>query len=312
MKYSLIIPVYANYDSLPELLMLLTQLQVNLQGKLEVIFVIDASPDNAYGYLEKYLPTQTFASQLILLSKNYGSFSAIMAGLSQARGQYFAVMAADLQEPPELVLAFFNTLENQTENIDIAFGVRESRQDPFLTRICSKLFWFFYRKCIQKAIPPGGVDMFACNQLFRQHLLSLRESHSSLIGLLFWMGFSQKFITYARLPRKQGKSAWTFSKKFKYFSDSLFSFSDLPIKLLFLTGMLSFVFCALFGLFLIFAKLFFNLIHVPGYTSLLLTVLFFTGINTFGLGIIGSYAWRAFENSKNRPNYIISKQIFIN
>jgi glycosyltransferase involved in cell wall biosynthesis len=303
--YSLIIPVYKNEDSLPELLIALKDLQQELSKTLEVIFVIDGSPDNSYLYLKKHLPNCSFPSSLILLSRNFGSFAAIRAGLKIARGDYFAVMAADLQEPPELILQFFQALEN--DEADITFGVREKRDDPFLNKIFSNIFWSCYKKFIQKDIPKGGVDMFGCNRIFRDHLLELNESNSSLIGLLFWLGFRRAFIPYNRQPRKHGKSAWTFSRKLKYLSDSLFSFSDLPIRILIFLGLTGILFSIIFSLFLISAKIS-HWIILPGYTTTILIILFFTALNALGLGIIGSYVWRAFENSKMRPQTVIMKQ----
>jgi len=303
--YSLIIPVYKNEASLPELLSALNLLQQKFSKILEVVFVVDGSPDNSYLYLKNHLADCTFPTTLILLSRNFGSFAAIRAGLKAARGDYFAVMAADLQEPPELVLQFFKVLES--DEADITFGVREKREDPFLSRIFSYIFWSCYRKFIQKDIPPGGVDMFGCNRIFRDHLLDLNESNSSLIGLLFWLGFRRSFIPYHRQPRKHGKSAWTFSRKLRYLSDSLFSFSDLPIRILIFSGMLSMLFAIIFGIFLIIAKIA-HWIFLPGYTTTILLILFFTGLNALGLGIIGSYVWRAFENSKMRPQTVIMRQ----
>jgi glycosyltransferase involved in cell wall biosynthesis len=303
--YSLIIPVYKNEESLPDLLSLLNDLHSKLSHKLELIFVVDGSPDNSYIYLKTHLSHCVFSSRLILLSRNFGSFSAIRCGLKAAQGEYFAVMAADLQEPPELILMFFQTLEKN--EVDITFGLREKRADPVLSRFFSGLFWKCYRQFIQRDIPPGGVDMFGCNRIFRDHLLELNESNSSLIGLLFWLGFRRSFIPYCRQLRKHGKSAWTFGGKLRYLSDSLFSFSDLPIRILIFSGILSILFSFIFGLFLIIAKIS-HWIGLPGYTTTILIILFFTGLNALGLGIIGSYVWRAFENSKRRPPTVIMKQ----
>ena len=300
--YSLIIPVYKNEGSIKELLSVLSSLNSKLLGKLEVIFVIDGSPDNCLMLLQQELPQATFSATLLALSRNFGSFSAIRAGLAEARGPYFAVMAADLQEPPELIHNFFEALEK--EPYDVIVGAREARADPFLTRLFSRLFWKCYRSFVQKDIPPGGIDVFACNSQFRNHLLSLEESNSSLVGLLFWLGFRRKQISYQRLSRKHGKSAWTFKRKLRYFSDSMFSFSDLPIRILTGIGVIGIFFSFIFGIFVIIVRLTGG-IHLPGYSTNILLMMFLIGFNSLGLGIIGSYVWRAFENSKQRPASII-------
>ena len=108
--YSLVVPVYKNEGSIPDLLDVLEQIQAALDARLEVVFVVDGSPDRCYELLRQGLPKRGFASQLLLHSRNYGSLAAIRSGLQIAKGEYFAVMAADLQEPPELVLEFFRSL----------------------------------------------------------------------------------------------------------------------------------------------------------------------------------------------------------
>jgi glycosyltransferase involved in cell wall biosynthesis len=225
---SLIIPVYANEGSIPDLLQALNRINHELEGHLEVVFVVDGSPDRSYEILHEALKTVPFCAKLLLLTRNFGSFSAIRAGLEAATGERFAVMAADLQEPPEFILEMNKTL--LSEEMDIVVGVRDARRDPFLTRLPSQIFWSLYRWFVMPEIPPGGVDMFACTKSFRDQLLKLEERHSSLIAQIFWMGYRRKLIEYTRQERKHGKSAWTFGKKFNYFMDSVFSFTDLPLS----------------------------------------------------------------------------------
>lgn len=208
---SLIIPVYKNSESIPSLLTALTDINEKVNGDLEVVFVVDGSPDNSYQLLYENLPSLVFKSQLILLSRNFGSFVATRAGLQQSSGNYFAVMAADLQEPPDLVVQMYEKLK--TEELDVIVGVRESRDDPLLSKLSSSIFWYIYRKFVVPEIPHGGVDMFACNKIFRDVLLTLDERHSSLISQIFWIGFRRDVIVYKRLKREHGKSAWTFKKK---------------------------------------------------------------------------------------------------
>lgn len=295
---TLVIPVYRNESNLPDLLIAVTGLDVQLKGKLEVVFVVDGSPDRCYELLRMQLPTQSFKSKLVLLSRNFGSFMALRTGLQHGTGDYFAVMAADLQEPPELVLEMNRVLTQQ--EFDVVVGVRENRQDPLLSRIASKLFWDLYRRYVIPEIPPGGVDMFACNKEFRDTLLTLDERHSSLIAQIFWLGYRRQTVTYSRVERVHGKSAWTFRKKVNYLMDSVFSFTDLPIKLLTRIGALGSTLAALFGIITFIAKIH-GVIEVPGYAMIMLTLTFLGCLNMLGLGIVGSYAWRTYENTKNRP-----------
>lgn len=298
---SLVVPVYGNEGSLPDLLAATTGLNAALGGELEVVFVVDASPDNCYMLLRQQLPQQTFRSQLVLLSRNFGSFSAIRMGLQFAKGERFAVMAADLQEPPELVLQMDALLRR--DEADVVVGVREGRSDPFVSRLMSAGFWWLYRRYVIPEVPPGGVDMFGCNRDFRDTLLSLEEQHSSLIGQLFWVGYRRSIVGYTRQDRQHGKSAWTFKKKWKYLMDSVFSFTDLPIKLLIRIGAIGTAFVGFLAIAVVAARLN-GLIAVPGYAMTILTIALLGSMNLLGLGIVGAYAWRTYENTKQRPNAI--------
>jgi hypothetical protein len=211
-------------------------------------------------------------------------------------------MAADLQEPPQLILEFFRSL--QAGEADVVVGTREAREDPWPSRLASWLFWASYRLLIQKEMPSGGVDVFGCNEVFRDKLVNLPESNSTLVGLLFWLGFRRKLVGYRRRARSRGKSAWTFRKKLRYLTDSVFAFSDLPIRLMTLLGATGITVSSILALVVTLAKLSGN-IEVPGYAATVLTVIFFGGVNSLGLGIIGSYIWRTFENTKVRPHAIV-------
>jgi glycosyltransferase involved in cell wall biosynthesis len=304
-KYSLVIPVYRNEASIPELVAAVRGMSDTLGGALEAVFVVDGSPDRSWLALSQALPASGLDAQLLLLSRNFGSFAAIRTGLEAARGDCFAVMAADLQEPPELVLQAFREVAGG--ELDVVIGTRESRDDPLGSRIASGIFWGLYRRFVLPEMPPGGVDVFACNRAFRDHLLELRESHSSLISMLFWLGFRRKAIGYRRAARKHGKSAWTLRKKFRYLSDSIFAFTDLPNRVLIWIGGLGVAVSVVLGLATIAARML-GVIDVPGYAATILVIVFFAALNLFGLGVVGSYAWRAYENSKMRPLSIVQSR----
>jgi len=273
-------------------------LNAAMSGAFEAVFVVDGSPDNSYELLHQQLPNASFRSQLILLSRNFGAFSAIRAGLQHGRGDYFAVMAADLQEPPELVLEMGRLL--RADEADVTVGVRDGRDDLFLSRLPAQLFWGLYRRYVVPDIPPGGVDIFGCNRAFRDSLLNLDERHSSLVAQVFWLGFRRRMVSYKRRAREHGKSAWTFRKKFNYLMDSVFAFTDLPIRLLIRVGGAGALLSIVFGLFVAGIRLFSDFV-VPGYAATMFAITLLGSLNLFGLGIVGSYAWRAYENTKQRP-----------
>lgn len=302
MIYSVIIPVYKNEASIPALLQTLTELNNELEDKMEAVFVVDGSPDNSYLLLQEALNTLNFRAQLLLHSRNFGSFPAIRSGLKVARGDYFGVLAADLQEPPELLITFFKALAQ--DECDIAIGTREGRKDPFFSNLTSRIFWGLYRRLIIPEMPSGGVDVFGCNRKFRDQLLQLEESRSSLIALIFWLGYRRKCVSYKRQARVHGVSAWTLRKKIDYMMDSIFAFTDYPIRLLTRIGAIGSILSALLSSIIVIARLM-GVIEVPGYTLIMLTVLFFGTLNLFGLGLIGNYIWRTYENSKRRPLAIV-------
>lgn len=305
MKYSVIIPVYKNAESLSRLIDTLSTMNQSLAGAMEAVFVVDGSPDNSIELLKCAITQVNFSAQLLAHSRNFGSFAAIRTGLIAAKGDYFGVMAADLQEPPELLVNFFKNLS--ANECDVVVGARYRRQDPLWSRLASFIFWSIYRRFVVPEMPVGGVDVFGCNRQFRDQLVLLEESRSSLIALIFWLGFRRKVIGYERQVRQEGMSAWSFKKKIDYMMDSIFSFTDYPIRLLIKIGTIGSVLALFLAALVLTAKLV-GAITVPGYTATVLVVLIFGTFNLLGLGLVGTYAWRAYENSKQRPLAIVAFQ----
>jgi len=303
MKYSIVIPVYRNEESIPRLLDALTNVSRSLDEPAEVVFVVDGSPDGSYALLNKAIDSLDFPAQLLAHSRNFGSYPAIRSGLQAARGQFLSVMAADLQEPPELMTAFLSALA--ADECDVAVGTRTGRNDPFFTRLSSSIFWRLYRKFVVREMPSGGVDVFGCNRTFRDQLLRLEESRSSLIALIFWMGFRRKLVGYERQERQEGRSSWTLSKRIDYMMDSVFAFTDLPIRLVTRIGLIGSLGSIMLGFFVAAARLS-GLIEVPGYAATMLVVLFLGALNLLALGLVGTYAWRTYENTKRRPTAIVA------
>ena len=296
---SLVVPVYRNAAGIPDLLEAVEGVAGSVEGPFEAVFVVDGSPDDSLLLLARDLPKAGFDSRLLSLSRNFGAFSAIRSGLEAAGGDVVVVMSADLQEPPELVLELVSKL--RSGECDVAVGQRVGRADASFS---SNLFWWMYRRFVIPEIPRGGADIFGCTRAVRDQVLRLKEGNSSLIGLLFWVGFRRCLVPYERLPRPTGKSAWTLGKKLTYLNDSVFSFSDLPIRLLTRAGLLGLAVSVVFSVAVLIWRLA-GATPVPGYAATVLVVTFFGALNLFGLGIIGSYVWRSFENTKGRPGYIV-------
>jgi glycosyltransferase involved in cell wall biosynthesis len=299
-SHSLIIPVYGNAATIERLIEAVASIGEQVAGEMETIFVIDGSPDDSRERLKSALEREQLRSRIVDHSRNFGSFAAIRTGLSAAHGEFLAVMAADLQEPPELVLEFFRRL--QTGEVDVVAGQRTGRDD--VGSRASNAYWRLYRRFVFGDIPPGGVDMFGCSAQVRDVVCRLEDAHTSLVAQLFWVGFRRELVPYRRLPR-EGESGWTTRRKLRYLSDSVFAFSDLPVRVLWMVGLLGLLIGVVLGLIVLVGRII-GAITVPGYAATVLVLLFFLSLNSLGLGIIGSYVWRAYEQVKGRPGAIVA------
>lgn len=302
---SLVVPVYRNASSIVALVDAISDIAAQVDGGLEAIFVVDGSPDDSSARLRDALGASVLSARIVEHSRNFGAFAAIRTGMSLARGGHIAVMAADLQEPPDLIVTFLRRLASG--EVDVVAGQRKSRNDR--GDASSKLYWRLYRRFVLGDIPPGGVDVFACTAAVRDVICSLEEVHTSLVGQLFWVGFRRELVPYDRLPRP-GESGWTMRRKFRYLSDSVFAFTELPVRLLWLVGIIGMTLGIVIGAIVLVARAT-GTITVPGYAATVLILLLFLSLNSLGLGIIGSYVWRAYDTIKRRPGAIVRDVIEI-
>jgi polyisoprenyl-phosphate glycosyltransferase len=298
---SVVVPVFNNRETLPQTVRRLEEAFECWEGCMEAIFVIDGSPDDSGALLRILLDGSPLRSRILWHSRNFGSFAAVRTGLAAARGRCMIVMSADLQEPVELAISFYEALT--TGDCDVAVGVRRERHDPRASRVGSSWFWSIYCRWVQPEMPRGGIDIFACSREVRDALLALGESNSSLVGLLIWLGYRRVDIPYDRAPRASGRSGWTLRKKVRYLADSIYSFTDLPINLLLVVGVTGVLLSTVAGItvFIVWAL---AGTRVAGYTPIMLTLLAMGSLILSGLGVVGSYVWRTYENSKARPHAV--------
>lgn len=297
---SLVVPVYRNSDSIAALVKAVEGIRAGVDGELEAVFVIDGSPDDSRRRLVEALEASDLPAVVIDHSRNFGALAAVRTGMGLARGKRIAVMSADLQEPPDLIVEFLARLASG--EVDVVAGERASRDDKGDSS--SKLYWRLYRRFVLREIPPAGVDVFACTEEVRDVVCSLEQVHTSLVAQLFWVGFRRELIAYDRLPRP-GQSGWTLARKFRYLSDSVFAFSDLPVRVLWVIGVAGLTLGLTLAALVVIARAS-GAVTVPGYTATILVVTFFGSLNMIGLGIIGSYVWRAYETVKGRPGAVVS------
>jgi glycosyltransferase involved in cell wall biosynthesis len=301
---SIVVPVYKNEGSIEHLLKRINEVSTAVTGSVEAVFVVDGSPDKSLEVLRSSLPRDGFDAKVLLLSRNFGAFSAIRAGLREARGEATVVMAADLQEPTSLILDMLGIV--QRDEADVAVGVRQSRKDGVVSRTLSAVFWKVFNRVSSLELPRGGVDIFALSRSARETLNSFEESSTSLIGLIYWMGFRRQEVPYHRVERQVGKSSWSLQKRINYAKDSITAFSEFPLSVFLWSGVIGAVVSLVFALIGAFQYMFTS-DHQSQREITAIGLLFVASYLMAGLGIIGTYLWRLAENVRNRPDSITWK-----
>ncbi len=303
MKISLVIPVYYNQDNLKPLYEdIKKKLFVYTEYEWEIILVNDGSQDESYQVM-KTLAVQDSRFKIYSLSRNFGSHAAILCGLSKSTGECAIVKAADLQEPTELVL---DMIGEWKKGNNVVLAVRKARQEGKGQTMFANLYYWLVRKSSFPQMPKGGFDVYLLDKKVIQVLGQLDEKNSALTGQILWSGFKTSEIYYTRLQREIGKSRWTLKKKIRLVSDTLFSFSTLPITVVSIVGAVSCVVAVIWAILVLVLKLL-GKIQVTGWTTLFMFNLFSFGIIMLTLGILGGYLWRTFDASRNRPPYIIEE-----
>jgi glycosyltransferase involved in cell wall biosynthesis len=301
---SIVVPVYKNEGSIEHLLNRISEISGAVTGSVEAVFVVDGSPDKSLEVLRSSLPRDGFDAKVLLLSRNFGAFSAIRAGLREARGEATVVMAADLQEPTSLILDMLGIV--QRDEADVAVGVRQSRKDGVVSRTLSAVFWKVFNRVSSLELPRGGVDIFALSRSARETLNSFEESSTSLIGLIYWMGFRRQEVPYHRVERQVGKSSWSLQKRINYAKDSITAFSEFPLSVFLWSGVIGAVVSLVFAFIGAFQYIFTS-DHQSQREITAIGLLFVASYLMAGLGIIGTYLWRLAENVRNRPDSITWK-----
>ncbi|NTU73984.1 glycosyltransferase family 2 protein [Candidatus Roizmanbacteria bacterium] len=300
-KLSIVVPVYYNEKNIPVTFKRLHALATSIKNMdIEYVFVDDGSGDNSYQELLK-LRKHFRSVKVVKLSRNFGSFNAILAGLHYATGDCIGIISADLQDPPEL---FIEMVDQWRQGKKTVMAVRKNRQDPFVSKLLSNTFYWLIRKFAIPAMPAGGFDFVLIDRLVKDTLIRMNEKNTSLMGLISWLGFESGIVYYTRTKREIGTSRWNLSKKFKYFVDTFTAFSYFPIRAISTLGFIIAVAGFIYAAFVLFNKAVFG-ISVQGWTSMIIVVLVISGVQLTSLGIIGEYLWRNIDETRKRPNFIV-------
>ncbi|GIP60276.1 glycosyltransferase family 2 protein [Paenibacillus woosongensis] len=302
-KLSIVVPVYYNELNIPYTIPRLQNLQDTIPDcDFEFVFVDDGSKDNSLSLLLEARERDS-RIKVIKLSRNFGSMSAIQAGLKHATGDCVGIIAADLQDPPEL---FKDMIEHWKLGKKVVLGTRADREESLSQKFFSNTYYFLLEKFALKGYPKGGFDFLLIDKQIVNEVLEIQEKNTNVMSLIYWLGHEQIYIPYVRQERKLGKSRWTLAKKVKLFVDSFVSFSYMPIRFMSFIGFLTALFSFLYGVFVILSTIF-GFIEVQGWTSIIALITFLLGIIMIMLGIIGEYLWRILDESRDRPSYVVDE-----
>jgi dolichol-phosphate mannosyltransferase len=303
-KFSIVVPVYYNEENLPITVPVLLSLRDKLpEYDLELVFVDDGSGDNSLKVLLEYQNEYPNHIKVIKFSRNFGAIAALQAGLEQARGDCVGVIAADLQDPPEL---FIDMVRHWEKGNKVILGVRKHREDSLISKLFSYTYYFLLRHLAIADYPKKGFDFMLIDQQVVQDVNRAAGKNASIMTLVFWLGYSPVLIPYNRVKRDKGVSRWTFSKRVKFFIDTFVSFSYFPIRIISLIGMLVALSAFGYGLFVLFGWYRYG-VEVRGWTSSILITLCLSGFQMIMLGVVGEYLWRIFDEVRNQPKYVIDE-----
>ena len=303
---SIITPAFNEAQNILVLHERLSGVLSGLGAPWEWIVVDDHSPDETWAVLQE-LANREPRLKAIRLARNSGSHTALACGLQHAHGDCAVVLAADLQDPPETIPAL---LEKWRSGAKIVWAVREDREgESTSTKTFSKIYYWMMRHFVGVSnMPAAGADFFLLDRRVIDVLNVFKESNVSLIALLTWMGFRQDRISYVKQARAHGRSGWNLDKKLKLAVDSITSFTYKPIRFMSYAGFIVAFLGFLYALVVIGYRLVFQT-QVPGYPSLIVTMLVIGGLQMIMLGVLGEYVWRALDEARNRPRFIIEDTI---
>lgn len=301
---SVIVPVYYNAESLPHLFRELVAVEQALLARevaLELIFVDDGSGDGSFAELLKIKEARP-ETRLIRLSRNFGAVHASKTGFHYTTGDCFLVLAADLQDPPQLIL---DAVDLWIDGSKFVLCARRKRRDPLPTRLLAGVYYRLLRLLVVPNYPDGGYDLALMDKIFLSHLQNSSKNVNTPL-FAYWLGFQPKIIYYDRRERQHGRSRWTFSKRLKFFIDSLLGFSVTPIRLISAIGL--FVsFCSVVYGVVIVANALRGRSEVQGFPTIIALLAFLLGLIIIMLGIIGEYIWRIFDEVNKRPESVIDE-----
>jgi dolichol-phosphate mannosyltransferase len=300
-RYSFVIPVFNERESLPELHRRVSAAVETLDGEAELIFVDDCSFDGSYDLLLEVQRSDPRV-KVIRFARNFGHQVAITAGLDHAEGDAVIVMDADLQDPPELIPELVARWE---EGYEVVYAVREAREgERWLKRVTAAWFYRLLRRIASIDVPLDAGDFRLIDRRPLEAFRAMRERDRYVRGMFSWVGFRQTGVPYERSERFAGEPKYSFQKSLRLAGDALVSFSNAPLRLALIGGFVVSTLSFLIGISAILAK-FTGAFVVPGWASIFVAVSFLGGVQLLLTGMLGLYIGRIYDEVKARPLYVI-------
>ncbi len=305
-KISIVVPVFNEEKNIKTFLKRIIETISKIELDYEIIFVLDPSDDNTENEIVESI-SKNKNIKLIVLSRRFGQPAATMAGIHNSSGDLCVIIDCDLQDPPELIFDMYSKI---LEGNDVVYAKRIKRKgETFIKKTISKVGYQIIEKISDVKIPRDTGDYRIITKKIINHLKELKETNAFLRGLVAYVGYKQDFVEYERDERQSGKSKYNkYLGSLKIAFNGIFGFSSKPLFLMSLIGFV-FAFISFFiGIYYVYQKIT-NPFITPGLSSTILMITFFSGIQLLGLGLLGEYIGRIYDEVKNRPNFIINKKI---
>lgn len=306
MELSIIIPIYNEEGNLQLLYERITKVAASITNDYELIFINDGSRDNSLPLIVSLALSDQHV-RYINFSRNFGHQIAVTAGIDHCTGEAVAIIDADLQDPPELIVELYNKMN---EGYQVVYARRRSRSgESFMKKFTAKMFYRILAKITSIKIPVDTGDFRIMHRKIIDVLKQMPEQQKYLRGQIAWAGFKQTYVLYDRDERHAGSTGYTYKKMIRFALDGITGFSNLPLKFATIAGFIVSGVTFLVSLYALYAR-FVAKDYVPGWTSLILAVLFIGGVQLISIGIIGEYMSRMSANVRNRPLYIVDEKNF--
>jgi dolichol-phosphate mannosyltransferase len=304
-SFSVVVPIFNEEEVLSPFYERLKNVMNSLNEDYEIIFVNDGSTDHSMEELQKLSQSDPNV-KIIEFSRNFGHQIAITAGLDHTNGQAIIIMDGDLQHPPEVIPKL---IQKWKEGYEVVYTVKKETKDAgFFKNISASVFYSLMNKIGNIRIPKHGADFRLVDQKVLESLKLLRERSRFMRGLVNWVGYSQTSVEFEADARYAGATKYSLKRMIQFALDGITSFSSFPLRISTYFGFLVSAMSFLYAAFAIYARLF-TQIALPGWTSILVAVLFLGGVQLITIGLLGEYIGRIYDEVKQRPLYLIKNKI---